>query len=251
MPPEQWPHSFYPPFASGCGFVISHDLVAWLVGESSDFTFFRVIDVPVGIYLACLPHVHHNAAPPWAPTLGPCLGPPPWAPALGPCLGPLPWAPALAPHPGPHPGPPPCAPTLGPTLGPCLGPDGRSASAGLGWPQPGRVEHRARTEVVPSLGQRPGAAAPGSRESLSCARRQLPDREERLNIVHLETIRPYRPLPIYREDTIVQHYMQPEEFRQFFDSAYGGAAKTEAEQESDARIAQVYDLFVGAKVMRR
>ena len=46
-------------------------------------------------------------------------------------------------------------------------------------------------------------------------------------------------------------YMQPEEFRQFFDSAYGGAAKTEAEQESDARIAQVYDLFVGAKVMRR
>ena len=45
--------------------------------------------------------------------------------------------------------------------------------------------------------------------------------------------------------------MQPEEFRQFFDSAYGAAAKTEAEQESDARIAQVYDLFVGAKVMRR
>ena len=45
--------------------------------------------------------------------------------------------------------------------------------------------------------------------------------------------------------------MQPEEFRQFFDSAYGGAAKTEAEQESDARIVQVYDLFVGAKVMRR
>jgi len=96
MPPEQWPHSFYPPFASGCGFVISHDLVAWLVGESSDFTFFRVIDVPVGIYLACLPHVHHNAAPPWAPTLGPCLGPPPWAPALGPCLGPPPWAPPWA-----------------------------------------------------------------------------------------------------------------------------------------------------------
>ena len=132
MPPEQWPHSYYPPFASGCGFVISHDLIAWLVGESADFTFFRVIDVPVGIYLA-----------------------------------------------------------------------------------------------------------------------QLPEREERLSIVHLETVRPYRPLPLFREDTIVQHYMQPEEFRQFFDSAYGGAAKTEAEQESDARIAQVYDLFVGAKVMRR
>ena len=55
MPPEQWPHSYYPPFASGCGFVISHDLIAWLVGESADFTFFRVIDVPIGIVLAELP----------------------------------------------------------------------------------------------------------------------------------------------------------------------------------------------------
>ena len=103
MPPEQWPHSYYPPFASGCGFVISHDLVAWLVGESADFTFFRVIDVPVGIYLACLPHV-----PQRGPTLAPAL-----APTLAPTL-----ASTLAPHPGP-------------TLVPCLGPDGRSASPGL------------------------------------------------------------------------------------------------------------------------
>ena len=222
MPPEQWPHSFYPPFASGCGFVISHDLIAWLVDESADFTFFRVIDVPVGIYLACLPHVHHSAAPPWAPPLGPCLGP---------C------------HPGPHPGP-------------CLGPDGRSASLGLSLAmlsteQGLRPPQASAQGSAQASAKQAGAAAPGSRAPLSCARRQLPEREERLSIVHLETIRPYRPLPIYREDTIVQHYMQPEEFRQFFDSAYGGAAKTEAEQESDARIAQVYDLFVGAKVMRR
>ena len=79
---------------------------------------------------------------------------------------------------------------------------------------------------------------------------QLPEREARLHIVHLETVRPYRPLPLFREDTIVQHYMQPEEFRQFFDQAYGGA-KSVADKESDDRIAQVYDLFVGAKVMRR
>ena len=112
MPPEQWPHDFYPPFASGCGFIISHDLIAWLVSESADFTFFRVIDVPVGIYLA-----------------------------------------------------------------------------------------------------------------------QLPEREARLAIRHLETVRPYRPLPLFREDTMVQHYMQPEEFRQFFESSYGGAAKS----KEDAR----------------
>lgn len=132
MPPEQWPHDFYPPFASGCGFIISHDLIAWLVSESADFTFFRVIDVPVGIYLA-----------------------------------------------------------------------------------------------------------------------QLPEREARLAIRHLETVRPYRPLPLFREDSMVQHYMQPEEFPQFFESSYGGAAKSKEDAESDARIAQVYDLFVNAKVMRR
>ena len=124
-----------------------------------------------------------------------------------------------------------------------------------------------RAEAAPSLAPKTSAQKPHpeprskprpagkcgrcGQEAFSCSRRQLPDREERLSIVHLETVRPYRPLPIYREDTIVQHYMQPEEFRQFFDSAYGGAAKTEAEQESDARIAQVYDLFVDAKVMRR
>ena len=173
------------------------------------------------------PSVSTSRASRMCTTARPRPGAHPWAPALG-----------LA--------------TLGLTLAPALGP---MAARPFAWPQPGRVEHRARTEAAPSLGpslsQRPGVATPGSRESPSCARRQLPDREERLNIVHLETIRPYRPLPIYREDTIVQHYMQPEEFRQFFDSAYGGAAKTEAEQESDARIAQVYDLFVGAKVMRR
>ena len=62
-------------------------------------------------------------------------------------------------------------------------------------------------------------------------------------IVHVDEIRPYRPLPLFRADTIVQHYMQPEEFRQFFDQAYGGA-KSVADKESDDRIAQVYDLFL-------
>ena len=45
VPYDQWPHESYPPFASGCCFVISRDLVEWLVQESPTFTFFRVIDV--------------------------------------------------------------------------------------------------------------------------------------------------------------------------------------------------------------
>ena len=87
---EQWPHESYPPFASGCGFLIAYDLVQSLVDNSPGFTFFRVIDVPVGVCLAQLP-------------------------------------------------------------------------------------------------------------------------PERLRIVHLPEVRPYRPLPLFRADTIVQHYMQPEE----------------------------------------
>ena len=66
----------------------------------------------------------------------------------------------------------------------------------------------------------------------------------------LVAVNPYRPLPLYQPDTIVQHYMQPEEFRQFFDKAYGAPPSAE-EQAADARIAAVYEMFVGAKVLRR
>ena len=128
MPVEQWPHDAYPPFASGCGFLIAHQLVDALARRADGLQYCRLFDVPVGIAIA--------------------------------------------------------------------------------------------------------------------------HREERLSIVHLETVRPYRPLPLFREDTIVQHYMQPEEFRQFFDKAYGAPPSAE-EQAADARIAAVYDMFVGAKVLRR
>ena len=87
---------------------------------------------------------------------------------------------------------------------------------------------------------------------------------ERLRIVHLEDIRPYRPLPLFRSDTIVQHYMQPEEFKQFHEralaaggsgsdgAAAGGAHESTAADAgvSDA-AAMVYEMFVQAKVMRR
>ena len=77
----------------------------------------------------------------------------------------------------------------------------------------------------------------------------------RLRIVHLDEVRPYRPLPLFRADTIVQHYMQPEEFKEFHararEAAGEGAGKAAEEAEREERIAAVYDLFVQAKVMRR
>lgn len=42
--------------------------------------------------------------------------------------------------------------------------------------------------------------------------------------VHSERIRPYRPLPLFQPDSTVQHYMQPEEFRAFFQKAYAAPA---------------------------
>ena len=128
MPVEQWPHDAYPPFASGCGFLIAHQLVDALARRADGLQYCRLFDVPVGI--------------------------------------------AIAQH-------------------------------------------------------EPPAA-----------------------IEHLPEVRPYRPLPLYQPDTIVQHYMQPEEFRQFFARAYGAPPSAE-EQAADARIAAVYDMFVGAKVLRR
>lgn len=134
MPVEQWPHDSYPPFASGCGFLIAYDLVESLVERSPSFTFFRVIDVPIGIVLSQLP-------------------------------------------------------------------------------------------------------------------------TGRLRIVHMPEVRPYRPLPLFRAETIVQHYMQPEEFRQFHERALTVSSAAAAAKVDDAareqRIADVYDMFVAAKVMRR
>ena len=34
--------------------------------------------------------------------------------------------------------------------------------------------------------------------------------------VHDERVRPYRPIPIFRPDTLVQHYLRPEEMRPFY-----------------------------------
>ena len=75
-----------------------------------------------------------------------------------------------------------------------------------------------------------------------------------------QQVRPYPPLPLYRSDTIVQHYMQPEEFMQFHRNACAdhqavksadGQVVKSADAERDERIAAVYDSFVRAKVMRR
>ena len=45
--------------------------------------------------------------------------------------------------------------------------------------------------------------------------------EEPVEPVHDERVRPYRPIPIWRSNTIVQHYLQPEEMRFLYQKVRG------------------------------
>lgn len=42
--------------------------------------------------------------------------------------------------------------------------------------------------------------------------------------VHEDRVRPYRPLPTFRADTIVQHYLRAEEMKPFYVQVCGGSA---------------------------
>jgi len=54
MPLHQYSLDSYPPFACGCGFGLSQDLVEYLVGCSSMLKDYRLVDVAFGIYLMAL-----------------------------------------------------------------------------------------------------------------------------------------------------------------------------------------------------
>lgn len=108
MPVEQYPEDTYPPFASGCGFALSRDLVKCLLAQP--LPDYRLLDPPFGIHLC---------------------------------------------------GPPPSC-------------------------------------VVPG-----GPVTP----------------------VHDSCVRPYRPLPTFRPDTLVQHYLKAEEMKPFYKQALAAAAQ--------------------------
>mmetsp|Transcript_46406 Transcript_46406/g.118477 ORF Transcript_46406/g.118477 Transcript_46406/m.118477 type:complete len:287 (+) Transcript_46406:128-988(+) len=130
MPEEQYPFDFYPPFASGCGFVLSWDLVQALLAQP--LPDYRLLDPPFGIHLT---------------------------------------------------GKERC----------CM-------------PEP----------VTP---------------------------------VHDPLVRPYRPWPIYRDDTIIQHYLQPAEMRPFYLQATGQVDASDS--EADARISALYSTFVDMGLLRQ
>ncbi|KXZ47393.1 hypothetical protein GPECTOR_35g831 [Gonium pectorale] len=137
MPYEQYPLEFYPPFASGCGFVLSRDLVQALLQQP--LPDYRLLDPPFGVHLC---------------------GPP----------------------------------------GLCVLPEGPVAPA------------------------------------------------------HDDRVRPYRPIPIFRPDTLVQHYLRPEEMRPFHQQALEAARGPEpscpAPHQAGAP-AELYDTLVSLGLLRR
>ena len=147
MPVEQYPLDSYPPFASGCGFILSWDLVLELTRE--DLPDYRLLDPPFGIHL--------------------CGDPPP---------------------------------------------KGRLITS----------------DMIP------------------------------IQPAHDERVRPYRPLPTFRPDTIVQHYLRPEEFAPYYTQALesdleqgtaevnGGKGK---EEPSISAPEQLYQSLVDLGLLRR
>ncbi|PNH05204.1 Lactosylceramide 1,3-N-acetyl-beta-D-glucosaminyltransferase B [Tetrabaena socialis] len=135
MPEEQYPLDYYPPFASGCGFVLSRDLAQALLAHP--LPDYRLLDPPFGIHL--------------------------------------------------------CGNDM------CVLPDG---------------------PVAP---------------------------------VHDERVRPYRPIPIFRPDTLVQHYLTPEEMRPFYQQALASAAAgaPQPAPSEQGTPAQLYDTLVALGLLRR
>ncbi|CAD7704359.1 unnamed protein product [Ostreobium quekettii] len=65
--------------------------------------------------------------------------------------------------------------------------------------------------------------------------------------VHDEGVRPYRAIPLFHADTVVQHYMRPEEMKPFFDNAIEAAARpldgpTHGQTAADDLYKQLVDL---------
>jgi len=67
--------------------------------------------------------------------------------------------------------------------------------------------------------------------------------------VHDPRVRPYRPWPTFREDTLVQHYLKPAEMRPFYLQATGQVELGNV--ESDGRINAVYQSLVAMGLLRQ
>lgn len=77
--------------------------------------------------------------------------------------------------------------------------------------------------------------------------------------VHEPRVRPYRPLPLFRPDTLCQHYMFPEEMRGYYKSALLSAQNTSEScngtniesNPSMGAAAELYNTLVELGVLRR
>lgn len=70
MPANQWPCDDYPPFASGCAFLLSADLVAFILANRTLLRPFRLIDAGLGIWLSAVAdvrYIHSDLVRPYRP----------------------------------------------------------------------------------------------------------------------------------------------------------------------------------------
>jgi len=58
-------------------------------------------------------------------------------------------------------------------------------------------------------------------------------------------------MPVYQSDTIIQHYLKPEQFKPFFEKATQQEATTKLEEERDKRIRDFYNNMAAMGLMKK
>jgi len=72
-----------------------------------------------------------------------------------------------------------------------------------------------------------------------------------IQIVNDDRVRPYKPLPTFCADTVIQHYLQPEEFAPFFAKAISVQQEEAGEEDVHKRILGFYDSLADMGLMKK
>ncbi len=70
MPEAEYPINEYPAFASGCGFILSLDIIKWINKNTDWLKMYRIIDAGIGIWVQILQditYIHSNQVSPYRP----------------------------------------------------------------------------------------------------------------------------------------------------------------------------------------
>ena len=75
--------------------------------------------------------------------------------------------------------------------------------------------------------------------------------EDKIVPIHDDRIKPYRALPLFNKDAIVQHYMESLEFHNYYRQAVASLDSAVPERQYHATVNDVYSILLKAGVMKK